>query len=654
MKQLILTAAVAFLASFASAQNFPFGKPTSTEYELTKYSKDTSANAVVLREFGTAYISNSDVNVVFEYHVRIKIFNSKGFKHGTIEIPLRKNDANTFETIRDIKGVTFYPDENNLLRSANLESSQIFKESKAGKYHDLVKFAMPSLKDGCIIEYSYVIESPFRHNFRNWDFQSEIPKIYTEYFAKIPAIYNYNIALRGAEKLSKNTAVLEKECFNPGGGFKADCSVMTWAMENVPAFYEEEYMTAASNFRSAMHFELSDYTDYYGGKHAVTKEWKDVDLDLKKEDAFGIQLKKKDFFESKVAPLTAGLSSELEKAKAIYNFIRGWYKWDNYSGKYSHTGLKKAFENRTGNAGDINLSMVAAMNAGGLNAEPVILSTRSNGIVNNLFPVLTEFDYVICKVNIGENFYLLDGTDPLLPFGLLPLRCINDKGRVMSFNKPSYWIDLKASQKETRTITLDLEMDESGKMKGRMNVFSAGYAAYGKRKEIKSFNSVDEFVESLDEKLPKIKILKSEVRNLDSLENILGESYEIEINATEKDHSYLNPFFMNRIAENPFKLAERTYPIDFGAPEEVRVNMQVRFPEKFEVVSKPQQTALSLPNSGGRVLANVSQEGNVIVLSYNMQLNKPTYSASEYPYLKELYNKIIQLQQTDIILKKKI
>src|SRR5690606_39369686 len=118
----------------------------------------------------------------------------------------------------------------------------------------------------------------------------------------------------------------------------------------------------------------------------------------------------------------------------------------------------------------------------GINTEAVLLSTRENGIVNKIYPVVSDFDYVIAKANIGNESYLLDATDPLLPFGLLPLRCINDQGRVVSLDKPSYWIDLKASQKETKIYNLNLTLAEDEKIHDTATIFSAGYEELKKQK----------------------------------------------------------------------------------------------------------------------------------------------------------------------------
>lgn len=622
---------------------------------MKTYSKDSAANAVVLQEFGTAEISNREHSpLVFQYHVKIKIFNSKAFDHGDIIIRLHKQ-GDREETVENISGITFSQLENGNIESTALEQSKIYHENKS-KYSNQVRFAMPGLKNGCVIEYSYTVVSPFIFNFRNWNFQTDIPKVYSEYVAHIPAIYNYNIVLRGSIKLSKNTAVAARECFTPGGGLKADCSVLTYAMADIPAFTEEKYMTAPSNFISAMYFELSYYSDYQGIKHNLTKDWRDIDEDLKREEMFGKQMKRKDLFKDKIASITDGATDDLSKAKAVYHYIQKWFKWNEDIEKYSIDGIKKALDKRSGSTADINLALVAALYAAGLPAEAVIISTRNNGIVNKLFPVVSEFNCVVAQVEIGNDHYLLDASDPLLPFGLLPIRCINDQGRVISLEKPSYWIDLKASQKESAIYSLNLILQENGKMKGSISNFSMGYEAYNKRKKIKKFNSIDEYVENLDESMPKIKILKSDVKNLDDNEQVLSEVYEVEINAYNQlgDGRFtFNPFFMDHVSENPFKLQDRTYPVDWGAPSETKIMINVNFPEAYEITGKPQNLALGLPASGGKYVTETTVNGNQFTFTKVIQLNKSVYLPEEYPYLKELFNKMVQAERTEITFKKK-
>lgn len=637
-------------------QDFGFGEVLLKDFEMKKYDKDTTASAVVLREYGRTYISSSPVKLIHQYHVRIKIFNTNGIKHGNVSIMLHKSDSERFEKAFDIEGVTQTMNPGGNYTISQLDKKQVFKENY-NKYWDIVKFALPNVQEGSIIEYKYQIESPYIYNYRKWEFQSDIPKIHSEYLAKIPANYNYNIALRGYLKLNKVDSHLEKECFTPGGGFKADCSNMTYIMKDVPAFLEEDYMIAPSNFKSAIYFELKDYTSYTGAKVAVTKEWKDIDHELKTHESFGKQFHKKKYFKDELPLIMNGKSDDMEKAHAIYRYIQNRFKWNGYYGKYSDEGIKKALSKNSGNVGDINLALIAALNEAGLNAEPVILSTRENGIVNKLFPVMSEFNYIVCKLDINDATYMLDATDPLLPFGLLPLRCINDQGRVISMSKPSYWIDLKASQKEMRFYIVDLVLDNDGKLKGKMEISSAGYEGLKKRKKIKSFSTIEEYVEDLDDRMSKVKIIKADIANLDNVEGPLTESYEIEINVYDNlnyERLFFNPFIVDRVTDNPFKLAERTYPVDWGAPSKAGISLKIRFPEQFILQSKPEPVAVLLPAKGGKFLSEVNITNSMLIMNQIIEFNKSVYGPDEYPYLKELYNKIIQSQTFDVVFRKSL
>jgi hypothetical protein len=430
-----------------------------------------------------------------------------------------------------------------------------------------------------------------------------------------------------------------------------------YGMENIPAFVEEDYMTSPKNFLSAIYFNLFEYTNLNtGSKILVTKDWKDIDYNLKHADYFGSQLRRKDLLKQYITPVITGQATELAKAKAIYAYIQKNIKWNGLNSRGSDDGIRKALDKHTGNVADVNLALVTALNSAGINTEAVLLSTRTNGLINKLYPVENEFNYVIARTTINGAFYLLDATDPLLSFGLLPLKCLNDQGRVMSLDKPSYWIDLVAEHKKNSTSSLDLTLQSDGKLKGTIIIYSIGYESYEKRKTIKKFNTIDEYVENLDEQLGKIKILKSEIHNLDSLDLPLSEKYEVEINAFDNlNHTRLafNPFILNRLTTNPFKLAERTYPVDWGMPSDNRFVLNMHLPADYVVENSPQGLAISLPNQGGKFITDFAGEGSNFTFSNITQFSKSLYSPEEYPYLKELYNKIISAEKAEIVFKKK-
>src|SRR5690606_5947910 len=181
-----------------------------------------------------------------------------------------------------------------------------------------------------------------------------------------------------------------------------------------------------------------------------------------------------------IESVIANETNDLAKAEKIYDFIRGWYRWNEFTGKYSDAGIKKAFDQKVGNVGDINLSLIAALKYAGLFVEPMILATRDKGLPIELYPVLTDFNYVVAKLNLGDKIYMLDATDDFVPFGVLPERCLNGRGRVLG-EKESYWYKIDATERAKQLTILNLKLDSLGVVRGTIQTTSVGYKAAEKR-----------------------------------------------------------------------------------------------------------------------------------------------------------------------------
>jgi hypothetical protein len=659
-----LIALLTFFALFkiACAQDFSYGEISTGDLKMGRYAKDTSAHALVLQEYAKASIvvaADDEIKLMLEYHEKIKIFDNKGFDDATKALKVRNtSDNDSREEIETVKGTTYFLDGEGSIKTAEFDPSKIYT-TRDYKEQSTSKFTMPALSPGCIIEIKYTFFSPFTfflEHFHTWNFQSDIPKVYSEFEAVIPGLFTYNATLHGFLKLSKSDAQLEPKCFS-SHGVESDCSDIKYGMKDIPAFIEEDYMTSPKNYISSITFDLVEFTNpYTRATNRETKEWRDIDVSLKQDDDFGVQLKKTSVFKDRMVPVVAGLTTDLDKAKAIYAYIQSNFKWNDYIGYNAYLGVKKAYEQHTGSIGDINISLTDALNSAGVSAQAVLLSTRDNGTVNDLYPAKNVFNYVIAMVTIGDKSYFLDATEPLLPFGMLPLKCLNSRGRVFSLDKPSYWVDLNLLQKEVSTTNLDLTLQDDGTFKGTMVRYSIGYQAFETRQVIKKYNSVDEYVEALAANYPRLKILKSEITDSDSLDKPVVEKYDVQMKILDPSNSgrySFNPFFLSKITTNPFKLTVRTYPIDMGMPEDYRSILTIHLPANYKIESPPQNTTLLLVNNGGRFLTDYQADNNVFTFSHIIQFTKSIYYPEEYSDLKDFYNKIIQSEKAEMIIEKK-
>ena len=138
----------------------------------------------------------------------------------------------------------------------------------------------------------------------------------------------------------------------------------------------------------------------------------------------------------------------------IFQFVKRKVKWNGYKGLSLDKTLKRAYEEGSGNVAVINLMLTSILRKAGLRANPVLVSTRSNGIP--FFPTRNGFNYLITAVSIGNETILLDASEFYSFPNLLPKRALNWRGRLIMKDGSSSWINLTsgASSKEQVAIML--------------------------------------------------------------------------------------------------------------------------------------------------------------------------------------------------------
>jgi len=84
-----------------------------------------------------------------------------------------------------------------------------------------------------------------------------------------------------------------------------------------------------------------------------------------------------------------------------------------------------------------------------------------------------------------------------------------------------------------------------------------------------------------------------------------------------------------------------------------RLVINMHLPAQYAIDTPPQVVAFALPNSGGMFVTNYESHDNEFTFSNIIRFTKAIYTPEEYPYLKELYNKIVLTEKTDMVFKKK-
>ncbi|MGB0980727.1 MAG: DUF3857 domain-containing protein [Winogradskyella sp.] len=645
MKLRLLITAL-FACFFSYSQNYNIGMSVSIEdLKQSTYAKDSTASALVIYDYGNSFIDQQSFWLRVQIKQKVKILKSEGLKKGEIEVKLYKGKSSK-EKILNIKGTT-HNLENGKIKTSKLLPNAIFKEENEN--YTLVKFVLPNVKIGSVITYSYETQSRFMTKYQPWYFQGADPVLYSEYNTSIPANYNYHIKLVGKIPLNTNAIKIEKECLKVTNGSMSDCTVSKYVMKNIPAYKPEGFTTTALNYTSRIEYELNEIKNFDGSTNRLSKTWKIVDKELKTDADFGKQLRKKNNLVQNLLPDSISLiDNDLEKAKAIYQFVIDNYRWNNKYERYN-VSIKKLIKENVGSAFEINILLENLLSIEGFKTHPILLSTRANGLATKIYPVLTDFNYVILKTTIKDKDYFLDATNPYLAFGELPFRCLNQYGRLMDFENGSNWETIEAKKHSIRTNRIQLIFDTAkNNFEGLVASNHNGYHALSLKQNYDE--SPTGYKEEIANKYTNIKINEHKIIDFDKRQSEFKEQLNITV-APEfiGDKLFLNPFIFKFFEENPFKLQERTYPIDFGYKDIYFYTMIIELKDGLKVLEIPNAINYALPNKSGSLKFNIESKGNTLTLFFKLKFDKAIYEPEFYSYLKELMNKVVQIQNNTVI-----
>ena len=616
------------------------------ELKMTTYDKDSTANALVLYEHLNYYVDKiRDYDFTSDNYHKIKILKKEGFDKSKITIPIFDK-----ERVHGIKARVYNLSKDGQINTSYLLDEKVYTKQINDKWKE-VSFTLPNIKVGSVIEYVYSITSPYSQ-IDDWYFQSDIPKLRSDFTAAILGNWKYNIRVTGNQKLIRNDAYVEKNCIYIERFGEGDCSILSYGMDDIPAFEPEDYMLSQKNFISRLSFELESYTNVDGQVKKYTKTWKDADKRLK-NNFLDNQTSKKNYFKKKVLDNDIlSIKNELEKAIKIFNLVKGNFNWNGKYWPSRHVRVKKAYQNKVGNVFDINLSLFNALQAANIESNLALLATRNKGLPTKLYPIISEFNYLIVRAVVDNKVYFLDATKKMMPFGLIQYQALNGEVRIMDFKKGGNWEVIQLKERTSTQRKLSLELID-GDLKGELIVRSTGYSAFNKRNELLNKND-DDILNDFETKYPSFEVDDFKISNLEKVSKKLIESYKVtvETNFLDEGISRINPFLISRETENPFKLDARNYPVDFGYPRSKTYMLSLKVPENYEIVKIPENKSLSLPNKGGKFVLIVKKKQNTINLFLRIVINRKTYSHLEYHYLKEFYNQLIKTQDAFIEIKK--
>lgn len=631
-------------------QDFPkeLGKICNEEYELKQYSQDKNAEALVLFDIGKSYFvrTESSFDVVFERTTRVKIFSEAGIKWAEVKIPFYQ-EGNIYENVYDLEAYSYNYENGHIIKTP-VNLSNTFDE-KISNYWNIKKFAIPNVKEGTIIEYKYKINSQYIFNLRDWEFQWKIPVLYSEYEVKMIPFYEYSWLLQGANKFDSQTSYVDKGLSRQFGPITFNDMVHKYIMKDVSAFDDEEYITSINDYIIKLDFQLSKINYFNGAKVDIITTWENMNKELLKHKDFGKYIQKSEKLATKLLNIDSlKLKTDKERFETVMEYVKGNYNWDKNIGKYTSKTPGKFVEERYGSCADINLFTIGLLNASGIVAKPVLISTRENGKIKYDYPFTHFFNYVIILANVGGDNILTDATEILSLNDRIPTRCINDKGLIIQKDKIE-WIGLECFFPSKIITDTQIKIINNAVINSSITKNATEYDALYYR------DNYTDNIETIKKKLETKGYLIIDSTIMVQNQYIKDKPYILSYNQTSKpeivnEKIYVSPFLNETFSDNPLKQKERTYPIDLIYPQKRIYNSSVLIPEGYKVDYLPSEQMID--NQLFELTYSINSDENQINITFVYYLKESVYPATEYSKIKSYFNEIVKKGNEKIVFTK--
>jgi len=642
--KIILTAFALVINLSLAAQNSQLGKVTVEQLKEKIHPLDSTAPASIMAKKGVTrfYLDNDgswSVETIVDF--KIKIYKKNGLQYANYTVPYYTG-GKVSETVSFSNTYTYNLVDGKVVKT-KLKSEGEFVE-KVNENWKQRKITMPAVREGSIIEFSYRHVTPHITKFKDWYFQKEIPVDFVKYEVYIPKYFEYRTVIAGFEEINLESEQLTSSSL---GEVKH-----VYSKVNIPALKDESYVNNLDNYTSILKFELASIR--YPGKtpENIALDWEGVVKTIYDDDDFGGQLKKSNYFEEDLKKITAGLLTRDEKITAVFNFVKSKMAFNGKRGFYAENGVKKAYSQSSGNVGDINLILVAMLRAAELEANPVLISTRDNGI--SLFPSRTAYNYVIAAVEIEDDLILLDATNKNTTFNIIPTDGLNWYGRVIRKEGSSAEVNLMPKVVSKDVISFFAAINPDGSIAGKIREQYFDYNAFLFRENHGALTE-NAYLEKMEKKYEGIELSDYSVENKSNLEKPIMETYNFTHNSAVEiigDKMYFSPFFFFAQSANPFRQEKREYPVDFIFPMQDKFIMNIKIPEGYVVESLPKSVIIQFRDDLAGFKMNISANGNQIQMTANRDINTSIFPASYYEDLKLLFTELVKAENQKIILKK--
>lgn len=646
MKKNIKLISLLFLVCFcftATAQKDIIESPDSIRKHLLQntYSIDSNASAIILSEKGMATVEKS--KTIYKVERIIKVFNLDAIEYlSDLNIPVSGK-----EQILHIEASTYNWKQDTIVRQ-DVSEQDIFREELKDKY-SLVKLNFPSVQKGSVIYYSFTVSIP-GVSAPEWIFQNRFPTLQSRYELHCQkgnwyrTLTRFNATVFSAKEIDELDTCTACTIKIVNREKSTVTSTEIWVRRNIPALNIEPLMSSPMNYVERVKILFGLATDnwttfiYHGFYNTIY---------------FGKYVFEPNHYLKKtIHALCNDKGSDMEKANAIFAFVRDSIKTSEYSS--SPTFIKQVFKKRNGNETLKSLLLTAMLREAGLNAVPVITTTKYSERLNSGYPLLPGPIITVCKLHTNNKDYFLYPSGQM-PFGILHESFYNGYARTIEKKSKAVYLSPDSiKNKTTIMVVAEPLKNEPNTLSLKMDIQFGQFSSYNNR-SIWSKDTIamqKAAAQYLDESNMDAAMLSYNSKNLNNLDALLGLHIEGKANLSP-GKNYLDPFLYKFIEGNPFTDITREYPIELEYLQDYNYIFRLTLPDSYMLAEIPTPATFKVGLDGDIEMQShidFNKAENTLAIHAKLISKKATFPPDDYKYLRSFFENVIEEQNKKIIL----
>ena len=522
---------------------------------------------------------------------------------------------------------------------SKLSKKYIFNEA-IDKDSRLLKFSIPNVKVGTVIEYKYSKTSGI---ISYWNMQSEIPVMNSTLEVFIPEFFIYNVATKGYEHIHVEQSYKYIDNWNN--------KYYKFSAQDLPALKNEPNVWYLNDFRTGVSFELQATKSRSGYFTPYTSTWSDLEKTLLEKTVFGENLKIKNPFKDETKDIENNYTDEEERIAKIYEMVTNNIRWNDI---YSFWGykVKDAIKQGVGNNAHINFVLLSALKDAKITTFPVLISRRTRGRLPYTHPSINKLNtFLVCAQTSNGKSFFMDGSAIYGGLNLLPHGLLVDRGYILDDFISNKWVNLTEISKNRKIVSQIIKFNENQQLTCERNTRYQDQFAYQIKQTYKSSEDSLKYIEKIQND-KNITVTDLIISGNNKMSNKVDEKMSIIFNEEHSDeYLYINPFLFEPVS-NTFKQSERKLPIEFDYPYILTIRTTILVPQDYNIEEIPEEISIEMDNDSGICLYSIIQDENIVQLSFHFELNQIIFPPTDYAMIQEFFGLVAAKCEEFVVLKK--